>query len=150
MSVHDEIHQRVTALRKRDSRLTELEAEAQVLNHDHDLYERYRRAPQATIPGAPETRLMPADSAAEQEAFTRAEGLVAKASGALTMNDALARVFRDDPELYRRYTVGKQTDFGAELLSRQLDLYDHCALTAMAVTKGRRSLRRSTISRPLC
>jgi hypothetical protein len=39
---------------------------------------------------------------AEDEAFRRADELVAK-DAKLSQNDALARVFRDDPALYRRY-----------------------------------------------
>jgi hypothetical protein len=127
MSFEQTLSQRVSELRKRDASLDEIEATAQVLNRDPALYAAYRKAKWALPAAEPEPRAVAASSPAEQEALRRAEGLVSKSSGALGMRDALAQVFAADAELYSRYRVGKQTDFGAELLSRQLDLYDHCA-----------------------
>ena len=127
MSFEQTLAQRVSELRKRDASLDEIEATAQVLNRDPALYAAYRKAKWALPAAEPEPRAVAASSPAEQEALRRAEGLVSKSSGALTTREALSRVFAEDAELYRRYRVGKQTDFGAELLGRQLDLYDHCA-----------------------
>jgi hypothetical protein len=55
-----------------------------------------------------EPRPVLADSAAEQEALRRAEGLVSKSAGDLGMREALSKVFAEDAELYRRYTAEKR------------------------------------------
>jgi hypothetical protein len=57
----------------------------------------------------------------------RAEALVAKSAG-LSLDDAISRVFRDDPQRYQRYRKQDSTapTFGSEQVGRQVgDLYDY-------------------------
>jgi hypothetical protein len=84
---------------------SEAEAIAKVFHDDHALYERYRRASagqSATSSAVPPARLSPAPSGAEAEALKRADSLVRK-DARLTPDEALSRVFHDDPALYAAY-----------------------------------------------
>jgi hypothetical protein len=120
-SVYVEIQKRAQALQAKDPRLSQVDAEAAALR-DPELYKRYveeaSRPPERTTPT---TRVSAGPTGAQAEVMQRAQALVRK-SAELSLNDAVSRVFRDDPELYVEYAKGDAAPtFADELLGYELE-----------------------------
>lgn len=102
-AVLQEVDTRVNALIAKG--LSEVDALSKVFAADRQLYEQYAKAaatPPARTAQAP--RLSGEPVGVEAEVLKRAEALVRQSAG-LSMADAISDTFRDDADLYRRYTM---------------------------------------------
>jgi hypothetical protein len=121
-SVYTEIQKRAAVLQAKDSRLSSMDAEAQVLR-DPELYRRYvEEASTPPEPAAQAPRLDAEPSRVEAEVLRRADSLIAKSVG-LSVTEAISEVFRDDPELYVQYVKSDTSapTFADQLLGYELE-----------------------------